>query len=116
MIGTFGGAWFYWNGRLDRSTVMAEWQPKVYEMVQRKFYFDDLYQFLIDRVVLGGSYLVSWFDRFAVNDTGVDGSANLTGYTGFLLKHLQTGRVPNYAMAIAAGVVALTLISLAVGS
>ena len=116
VIGTFGGAWFYWNGRLDRSTVMAEWQPKVYEMVRRKFYFDDLYQFLIDRVVLGFSYLVSWFDRFAVNDTGVDGSATLTGYTGFLLKHLQTGRVPNYAMAIAAGVVALTLLSLAVGS
>ena len=116
VIGAFGGAWFYWNGRLDRATVIAEWQPKVYEMVQRKFYFDELYQFLIDRVVLGFSYLVSWFDRFAVNDTGVDGSATLTGYAGFLLKHLQTGRVPNYAMAIAAGVVALTLISLAVGN
>ena len=116
VVGTFGGAWLYWNGRLDRSTVLAEWQPKVYEMVQRKFYFDDLYQFLIDRVVLGFSYLVSWFDRFAVNDTGVDGSATMTGYTGFVLKHLQTGKVPNYAMAIAVGVVALTLISLAVGS
>ena len=116
VIGTFGGAWFYWNGKLDRSTVLAEWQPKVYEMIQRKFYFDDLYQFLIDRVVLGFSYVVSWFDRFAVNDTGVDGSATLTGYTGFLLKHLQTGRVPNYAMAIAVGVITLALISLAVGS
>ena len=116
VIGTFGGAWLYWNGRLDRSTVLAEWQPNVYEMVQRKFYFDDLYQFFIDRVVLGLSYVVSWFDRFAVNDTGVDGSASMTHYTGFLLKHLQTGRVPNYAMAIAVGVVALTLISLAVGS
>ena len=115
VIGTFGGAWFYWNGRLDRATALVEWQPKVYEMVQRKFYFDELYQFLIDRVVLGFSYLVSWFDRFAVNDTGVDGTANMTGYAGFLLKHLQTGRVPNYAMAIAVGVVALALISLVVG-
>ncbi len=116
VIGAFGGAWFYWNGRVDRATVLAEWQPKVYEMVQRKFFFDDLYQFLIDRVVLGFSYLVSWFDRFAVNDTGVDGSATMTNYTGFVLKHLQTGRVPNYAMAIAVGVLALTLISLAVRS
>ena len=114
-LGAFGGSWLYWNGRLDRATALAEWQPKVYDMVRRKFYFDDLYQFLIDRVVLGFSYLVSWFDRFAVNDTGVDGSATMTGYAGFLLKHLQTGRVPNYALAIAAGVVALTLISLAVG-
>ncbi len=116
LIGTFGAGWLYWNGRLDYSTRLAAWQPRVYEMLQRKFYFDDLYQFLIDRVVLGFSYLVSWFDRFAVNDTGVDGSATMTGYAGFLLKHLQTGRVPNYAMAIAVGVVALALISLAVGS
>ena len=58
------------------------WQPKVYEMVRRKFYFDELYQFVIDRVVLGFSYLVSWFDRYAVNDTGVDGSAQMTGLRG----------------------------------
>ena len=116
VVGTFGGAWFYWNGRLDRATVLVQWQPQVYEMIQRKFYFDELYQFLIDRVVLGFSYLVSWFDRFAVNDTGVDGTANMTHYAGFLLKHLQTGRVPNYAMAIAVGVVTLALISLVVGS
>ena len=116
VLGTFGGAWLYLGGRLDRSTVLVEWQPKVYDLVKNKFYFDELYQFFIDRVVLGFSYLVSWFDRFAVNDTGVDGSATMTNYTGFLLKHLQSGRVPNYAMAIAVGVVALTLISLAVGS
>ena len=70
VIGTFGAAWIYWRGRLDRATAAASWQPQLYEMVQRKFYFDDLYQFGIDRGVLGLSYLVSWFDRFAVNDTG----------------------------------------------
>ena len=32
--------------------------------------------------------------------TGVDGSAQVTGYSGYILKFLQTGRVPNYAMAI----------------
>ena len=115
VIGVFGAGWLYWGGRLDRATALAEWQPKLYEMTRRKFWFDDLYQFLIDRAVLGFSYVVSWFDRFAVNDTGVDGSATLTGYAGFLLKHLQTGRVPNYALAIAAGVAALILVALAVG-
>ena len=115
VIGVFGAGWLYWGGRLDRATALAQWQPKLYEMTRRKFWFDDLYQFLIDRAVLGLSYVVSWFDRFAVNDTGVDGSATLTGYAGFLLKHLQTGRVPNYALAIAAGVAALILVALAVG-
>ncbi len=115
VIGVFGAGWLYRGGRLDRAAALTAWQPKLYEMTRRKFYFDDLYQFLIDRVVLGFSYVVSWFDRFAVNDTGVDGSATLTGYAGFLLKHLQTGRVPNYALAIAAGVAALILVALAAG-
>ena len=57
--------------------------------------------------MLGFSYIVSWFDRYVVNDTGVDGSAQVTGFSGNVLKYLQTGRVPNYAMAIAIGVVGL---------
>ena len=46
----------------------------------------------------------------------VDGSAQLTGYTGSVLKYIQTGRVPNYALGIALGVIALALIGLAVGA
>ena len=114
-IGALGAGWIYWGGRLDRATAVAEWQPKLYEMTRRAFHFDALYQAFVDRAVLGLSYVVSWFDRFAVNDTGVDGSATLTGYAGFVLKHLQTGRVPNYALAIAAGVALLVLVALAVG-
>jgi NADH-quinone oxidoreductase subunit L len=82
-------------------------------MLQHKFYFDELYQAAVDRVVLGFSYVVSWFDRYVVNDTGVDGSAQVTGYSGYVLKYLQTGRVPNYAMGIALGVLALALAGVA---
>ena len=83
-------------------------------MLRRKFYFDDLYQAMIDRGVLGFSYVVAWFDRYVVNDTGVDGSAQITGFSGGVLKYLQTGRVPNYAMAIAVGVVGLAVLGLVV--
>jgi len=51
--------------------------------------------------------VVSWFDRYVVNDTGVDGSAQVTGLSGRALRLTQTGRLPNYAMGIALGVVAL---------
>jgi len=112
--GIFFGAWMYWRGRLDRSTALARFQPGIYDMLRNKFYFDDLYQYAIDRVVLGFSYVVSWYDRYVVNDTGVDGSAQVTGYAGALLKHLQTGRVPNYAMAIAIGVTGLAVLALVV--
>lgn len=111
-VGIFTAAWFYWGGRLDRSTRLAEWQPRIYDMLVNKFYFDELYQAAIDYGILGFSYLVSWFDRYVVNDTGVDGSAQVTGYTGFILKHLQSGRLPHYAMSLALGVVALAVAGL----
>ncbi|HEY4668354.1 MAG TPA: NADH-quinone oxidoreductase subunit L, partial [Tepidiformaceae bacterium] len=94
------GAWVYWGNRLEKSTRAAEAQPALYEAMRNKFYFDEAYQTVIDRVILGISYMVSWFDRYVVNDTGVDGSAQVTDYSGGVLKLLQTGRVPNYAMAI----------------
>ena len=111
-IGIWSAAWMYWGNRTERSTELAEWMPGLYDMIKKKFYFDDLYQAGIDRGMLGFSYVVAWFDRYVVNDTGVDGSAQLTGFTGGVLKYLQTGRVPNYAMAIAVGVVGLAVAGL----
>ena len=114
IVGIFSGGWLYWRGNLEKSTRLAEFQPALYDMIKNKFYFDEMYQAAIDRGVLGFSYLVSWFDRYVVNDTGVDGTAQITGYSGFLLKFLQTGKVPNYAMGIALGVVGLALAGLVV--
>jgi NADH-quinone oxidoreductase subunit L len=114
IVGVFTGAWFYWRGSLEKSSRLAAFQPGIYDMIKNKFYFDEMYQAVVDRVVLGFSYVVSWFDRYVVNDTGVDGTAQVTGYSGFLLKYLQTGKVPNYAMGIALGVVGLALAGLVV--
>ncbi len=114
IVGVFAGAFMYWGNRKDRSTQLATWNPGLYQLIKNKFYFDDLYQAGIDRGVLGFSYIVSWFDRYVVNDTGIDGSAQVTGFSGGVLKHLQTGRVPNYAMAIALGVVGLAIAGLVV--
>ena len=114
IVGVFAGLFMYWGNRKDRSTQLAEWNPGLYQLIRNKFYFDELYQSAIDRGVLGVSYVVSWFDRYVVNDTGVDGSAQMTGFSGGVLKYLQTGRVPNYAMAIALGVVGLAIAGLVV--
>ena len=113
-VGIFGAAWLYWGNSLEKSTKLAEWNPGLYQLLVRKFYFDDFYQAVIDRGVLGFSYIVAWFDRYVVNDTGVDGSAQVTGYSGYILKYLQTGRVPNYAMGIALGVVGPAIAGLVV--
>ena len=114
VIGIAAGYWMYGGNSIVRSTRLAERSPRVYAMLRNKFYFDEIYQKAIDRGLLGFSYLVSWFDRYVVNDTGVDGSAQVTGYTGHILKYLQTGRVPNYAMAITLGVIGFAVLGLVV--
>jgi len=55
--------------------------------------------------------LVAWFDKRIVNETGVDGGAQTISYLGYRLKFLQTGRIPNYALGMAVGVVALAIVA-----
>ena len=113
-IGIFTAAWLYWGNSTEKSTKLAEWNPGLYQLLVHNFYFDDLYQAVIDRGLLGFSYVIAWFDRYVVNDTGIDGSAQFTGYSGFIMKYLQSGRVPNYAMGMALGIVGLAIAGLVV--
>jgi hypothetical protein len=53
--------------------------------------------------------IIAWFDRVVVNDGGVNGSANVGYFAGFEAKFLQTGRLPNYALAIVAGILLLSV-------
>jgi NADH-quinone oxidoreductase subunit L len=83
----------------------------LYMLLRNKYYMDDLYQGLIDNVFLGIARVVAWFDRNIVNDTGVDGPAGLTNFTGYRLKFLQTGRLPNYALIIIIGILTFAVIA-----
>ena len=86
--------------------------PQLYTLLRNKFYMDDAYQWVINRVVLVVAGVVSWYDRAVVNDTGVNGPADATRFGGFLLKFHETGRMPNYALLMTVGVVVLAMIAL----
>jgi NADH-quinone oxidoreductase subunit L len=98
-------------GRIRRFTAAI---PELYNLVWHKLYFDEMYQWLIDRVILVVAFGIAWFDRHLINDTGVDGTSNLTGYLGFRLKFSQTGRIPNYALAIVIGVITLAVVAFSI--
>jgi NAD(P)H-quinone oxidoreductase subunit 5 len=85
--------------------------PALVEFADHKYYFDELYQAIIDRVILVWARLIAWFDRKVINDTGVDGPSFLTRYLGYRLKFTQTGRIPNYALIIVLGVIVLTAVA-----
>jgi NADH-quinone oxidoreductase subunit L len=95
--------WIFWQGR--RSETRREMFRPLYLLFYNRFYIDELYQWVINSIILVLGKIVAWFDRNIVNDTGVDGSAGLGYFAGFELKFAETGKLPNYAMAIAAGVV-----------
>jgi proton-translocating NADH-quinone oxidoreductase chain L len=85
--------------------------PEIYSLVANKYYFDELYQWIVDKIFLAGARLIAYFDRKVINDTGVDGPSFLTRYLGYRLKFIQTGRLPNYAFIIVLGVLVLAVLA-----
>ena len=101
----------YWHGDARRAVAAREWAPDLHALLVNRYYMDKMYQGIIDHVILGFAGVVAWFDKRIVNETGVDGGAQTIGYLGYRLKFLQTGRIPNYALGMAVGMIAIAVIA-----
>ncbi len=104
LLGIFTAYWFFWGRNTRRAAALRESQPRLAAMVENKFYFDEAYQWAIDHLVLPFGGAIAWFDRMIVNDTGVNGPADLTRYLSFLTKFHVTGRIPDYALLMIIGI------------
>ena len=105
------GGWYAWVVRPTLpAAFMARLQP-VHALVSNAYYLDAIYQTIIDRVVLAGARVIAWFDRSVVNDTGIDGPAYATGFAAYLMKFQQTGKLPNYALAMVIGIVTIAVVA-----
>ena len=107
-----------------------------YALVSNKYYLDDIYWkgivrpvrddvsaavYWNDRNILDGlvngvatttkafARLISWFDDKVI-DGAVNGLANIAGFTGGLLRYIQSGNVQRYAVFLFTGVVVLAII------
>jgi NADH-quinone oxidoreductase subunit L len=107
-----------------------------YTLLENKYYLDDVYwngiirpirdpiaafvywtnQNVLDRAVNGAgalarglASLVSWFDRTVI-DGAINGAAHLAGFTGGILRYVQSGNVQRYAAFLFAGVVILAVV------
>ena len=80
----------------------------LYRGSSTKWWFDDLNDLLF--VVWGGrlAAAVWWFDRIVVDGT-VNGIGTVTTGAGLRLRRVQTGRVQNYALGIALGLIAMAV-------
>ena len=83
--------------------------PGMYRASVNKYYVDDIYQLVFAR----GGVLVSnalwWFDAKVI-DGIVNGAGRVASGIGSALRKIQTGRVQNYGLGMAAGLALILLV------
>jgi NADH-quinone oxidoreductase subunit L len=95
-----------WRPDPERVRGLAARAPFLYRASLNKWWFDDLYHLLF--IVIGGriAAFLWWFDRRVIDDT-VNDIATTTVEAGTSLRRVQTGRVQNYALGIAVGLIVM---------
>jgi NADH-quinone oxidoreductase subunit L len=106
LAGLAVAAAFHWT-RTFSPLALRQRYGWLHDLLVRKLYLDDLYQGVIDRVVLAGGAFIAWFDRAVVNDVGVNGTGAAAVVAGDKLKYAETGRLPNYALTMALGLLVI---------
>jgi NADH-quinone oxidoreductase subunit L len=93
----------------SRPEAVREWAAKVpflYRASLNKWWFDELNDLLFIRIGGRLAYAMWWFDREVVDGT-VNAVGRRTVATGSGLRRVQTGRVQNYALGIAIGLIVM---------
>jgi len=103
-------SWLLFIKQIPSPHVIVSKISIIHRVLVGKYYVDDFYQWIIDRVVFAVSRAVALFDRVVVNDTGVDGSAAIVMLAGLRLRYIQSGRFYNYGLAMALGVVVFSIL------
>jgi NADH-quinone oxidoreductase subunit L len=103
----FGIAWLFYIRRPDIPVELARQQPVLYQFLLNKWYFDEIYDFLIVRPTLWlGRLLWKGGDGWLIDGFGPDGvSAWVLDVTRNVVR-LQTGYMYHYAFAMLIGVAA----------
>jgi NADH-quinone oxidoreductase subunit L len=107
MIAGFLVAYQFYIRRPDMPSALARNQRPLYEFLLNKWYFDEIYDFLIVRPVMRlGRLLWKGGDGFIIDGFGPDGvSARVLDVTRNVVR-LQTGYLYHYAFAMMIGVAA----------
>ena len=112
--GGLAAGYYAWRDEALPAKAAGARFPLLYKIFKNKFYVDDFYQWVINNIVLVFARAVAFFDRVVINDTGINGTGHVTGGLSFLLKFQQTGKLPNYALAMIIGLVVLVVVGFSV--
>ena len=101
-------AWFLYLKRPDIPQTIRGKFGALYELLDRKYYFDDLY---IKGFAAGGratgKFLWQKGDELVIDGVLVNGTANMVGRLAGVMRQLQTGYLYHYAFAMIIGLTIL---------
>ena len=101
LVGISLAATFYWNATKDPLAAHLGWLSRA---MRNRFYFDELYSWLISITHEALAKLADWFDRWIIAGLGVRGTHGTTEIFGRALRMVQTGNLQTYAFLFALGV------------
>ncbi len=106
----FLATYMYMGERQPKADALAEKFPKLHRWAYKRFYMDEVYQFVTHRIIFARiSKPIAWFDRHIV-DGFFDFLAWGANALSFRIRGLQSGSVQQYAFVFLLG----TLILLAI--
>ncbi len=101
-------AWFLYLKRPDLPETIRQRASGLYNLLDRKYYFDDLY---IKGFAVGGRrfgrFLWQKGDELIIDGILVNGTARAVGWMAGYLRHIQTGYLYTYAFAMIIGLTML---------
>jgi len=111
-----GVGWFF--ARLlykdKKPDVVAERGGRAFEVLNNKYYVDELYNLTVVKPMVKGSRRVLWriFDAGLLDGVAVNGSAKSVGFVGKVARLLHTGYVQSYLFFFLVGILVLLSIIL----
>ncbi len=89
-----------------------ERDPFHVDLIRRRFYFDEFYEWLINRTQELLAHIAAFFDRWIIDAGAVRGVSGGTFGIGALLRLFQVGNLQAYAFLFGLGIVALIYFTL----
>ncbi|MBD5203806.1 MAG: NADH-quinone oxidoreductase subunit L [Bacteroidales bacterium] len=84
--------------------------PGLWQAAHRRFYWDEIYQFITHKIIFGIiCRSIAWFDRHVIDAT-MDGFAKITQKSSYAIRGMQSGSIQSYVAWYFAGAVAIAAI------
>jgi NADH-quinone oxidoreductase subunit L len=103
LSGFLVSAIIYWKPVPSDAPVQAS-LGRIWTVLKNKYYFDEMYQWLVTYVQGTIAAICEWFDLWILQRLCIGGLSTGTGLLGRTVRLLQTGNISGYAFLFALGV------------